>query len=110
MFDVQVRKTGRLLVSHEAPFTGGFGGEISAAVQENCFLHLEAPIVRVCGYALNIKCVFNATFGCCFIFFFKASSFFLLCRYDVPFPLIFERFYMPDVHKNVDAIKKTVKF
>jgi hypothetical protein len=30
--------------------------------------------------------------------------------YDVPFPLIFERFYMPDVYKNIEAIKKTVKF
>eukprot|EP00657_Telonema_sp_P-1_P012302 TRINITY_DN8798_c0_g1_i1.p1 TRINITY_DN8798_c0_g1~~TRINITY_DN8798_c0_g1_i1.p1 ORF type:complete len:139 (+),score=49.76 TRINITY_DN8798_c0_g1_i1:169-585(+) len=44
-----VLKTGRLLISHEAPITGGFGAELSAYVQENCFLHLEAPIHRVCG-------------------------------------------------------------
>jgi len=44
-----VVKTGRLLISHEAPITGGFGAEISAYVQENCFLNLEAPVHRVCG-------------------------------------------------------------
>mmetsp|Transcript_41281 Transcript_41281/g.129307 ORF Transcript_41281/g.129307 Transcript_41281/m.129307 type:complete len:323 (+) Transcript_41281:137-1105(+) len=44
-----VQKTGRLVVSHEAPVTGGFAGEISAAVQEDCFLSLEAPVQRVCG-------------------------------------------------------------
>lgn len=44
-----VRKTGRLLINHEAPRTSGFGAEIAAAIQEVCFLHLESPIVRVCG-------------------------------------------------------------
>ncbi|CAK4635359.1 hypothetical protein LEN26_007083 [Aphanomyces euteiches] len=45
-----VRKTGRLIVSHEAPKTGGFAGEIASTIQERCFLSLEAPIQRVCGY------------------------------------------------------------
>jgi len=45
-----VKKTGRLIISHEAPTTAGFGAEISAKIQERCFLHLEAPIKRVCGY------------------------------------------------------------
>ncbi|ABG40555.1 Transketolase, central region [Paraglaciecola sp. T6c] len=44
-----VRKTGRLLINHEAPQTGGFASEISATVQERCFLYLESPITRVCG-------------------------------------------------------------
>lgn len=44
-----VKKTGRLLINHEAPQTGGFASEISAAVQERCFLYLESPITRVCG-------------------------------------------------------------
>ncbi|KAI9989647.1 hypothetical protein PInf_019932 [Phytophthora infestans] len=45
-----VRKTGRLVISHEAPKSGGFAAEISSSIQERCFLSLEAPIQRVCGY------------------------------------------------------------
>jgi 2-oxoisovalerate dehydrogenase E1 component beta subunit len=44
-----VFKTGRLVVTHEAPLTGGFAGEIAAAIQERCFLYLESPIARVTG-------------------------------------------------------------
>ncbi|ALS98451.1 alpha-ketoacid dehydrogenase subunit beta [Lacimicrobium alkaliphilum] len=44
-----VVKTGRLLISHEAPLTGGFASEIAATVQDKCFLNLESPIARVCG-------------------------------------------------------------
>ncbi|OIQ47036.1 MAG: alpha-ketoacid dehydrogenase subunit beta [Gammaproteobacteria bacterium MedPE] len=44
-----VTKTGRLIISHEAPITGGFAGEISATISDQCFLHLESPIGRVCG-------------------------------------------------------------
>jgi pyruvate dehydrogenase E1 component beta subunit len=45
-----VRKTGRCVVVHEAPKTAGLGAEIAAGVMENCFLHLEAPVQRVCGF------------------------------------------------------------
>jgi len=45
-----VQKTGRLIIAHEAPQTNGFGAEISAKIQERCFLHLQSPIQRVCGY------------------------------------------------------------
>jgi 2-oxoisovalerate dehydrogenase E1 component beta subunit len=45
-----VRKTGRVLVVHEAPKTCGFGAELVALVNEKAFLHLEAPPARVCGF------------------------------------------------------------
>ncbi|XDV39703.1 hypothetical protein PO909_008903 [Leuciscus waleckii] len=54
-----VVKTGRLLVSHEAPVTGGFAAEISSTVQEECFLNLEAPISRVCGYDTPFPHIFE---------------------------------------------------
>ncbi len=44
-----VMKTGRLLVSQEAPLTAGFASEIAATIQQECFLHLESPVERVCG-------------------------------------------------------------
>jgi 2-oxoisovalerate dehydrogenase E1 component beta subunit len=45
-----VVKTGRLIVAHEAPSTGGFGAEIAATVHAECFLSMLAPVRRVCGY------------------------------------------------------------
>ena len=47
--------------------------------EQECFLHLEAPIARVCGV-------------------------------DAPFPLAFEKLYLPDELKVFDAIKRTVRF
>jgi len=45
-----VRKTGRLVVVHEAPSNVGVGAEIAARVTEQCFYSLEAPVLRVCGF------------------------------------------------------------
>src|SRR5258707_4675628 len=45
-----VKKTGRCVIAHEATRTCGFGAELVALVQEHCFYHLEAPIVRVTGW------------------------------------------------------------
>jgi acetoin:2,6-dichlorophenolindophenol oxidoreductase subunit beta len=42
-----VRRTGRLLVVHEAVATGGFGGEIAATVAEELFASLKAPVRRL---------------------------------------------------------------
>jgi pyruvate dehydrogenase E1 component beta subunit len=44
-----VRKTGRVVIVHEAPRTCGFGAEIAAMIAERAILHLEAPIRRVAG-------------------------------------------------------------
>lgn len=45
-----VDRTGRLVVVHEAPVTGGLGAEIAARVTERCFYRLEAPVQRVGGF------------------------------------------------------------
>lgn len=42
-----VAKTGRVAILHEAPLTGGFGGELVATIQQECFYSLEAPIIRI---------------------------------------------------------------
>jgi len=74
-----VKKTGRCIVSHEAPKTGGFAAEVAAEIQDRCFLSLESPVKRVCGY-------------------------------DTPFPLVFEKLYLPDTLKNFEAIKSAVQY
>lgn len=45
-----VQKTGRCLIVHEATKTSGFGAELMAQVQENCFYNLESKIIRVTGW------------------------------------------------------------
>jgi len=45
-----VKRTGRLVIVHEAGMTAGPGAEISAEVQKRCFLKLEAPVKRVTGW------------------------------------------------------------
>ncbi|MCA9285774.1 MAG: alpha-ketoacid dehydrogenase subunit beta [Phycisphaerales bacterium] len=45
-----VKKTGRVVIVHEAPKTAGFGAEIATRITEECFLHLEAPPQRVTGF------------------------------------------------------------
>ncbi|MHC2300621.1 branched-chain alpha-keto acid dehydrogenase E1 component [Rhizobium mongolense USDA 1844] len=45
-----VTKTGRCVVVHEATLTSGFGAEVVSLVQEHCFYHLEAPVMRVAGW------------------------------------------------------------
>lgn len=45
-----VKKTGRVVIVHEAPKTGGFGAEVSATVAEDAMLYLRGPVVRVAGF------------------------------------------------------------
>ena len=73
-----VKKTGRLLIAHEAPKTGGFAAEIAAEIQEECIYELKSPIIRVTGW-------------------------------DTPFPLVFERIYLPDKLRCYEAILKSMK-
>ena len=45
-----VKRTGRLVVVHEAGRTGGVGAEIGAEIQKQCFLKLNAPVKLVTGW------------------------------------------------------------
>ena len=53
-----VKKTGRVIVTHEACRTGGFGAEIAAQISEKLFDELDAPVMRVCGADIPVP---NAT-------------------------------------------------
>ncbi|QGI66036.1 hypothetical protein CEK26_009987 [Fusarium fujikuroi] len=69
-----VRKTGRVMVVHEAMVNAGIGAEVAATIQEDhdTFLRLEAPVARVAGWSIHS-------------------------------PLLYERFNVPDVAKTVSA-------
>ena len=54
-----VRKTGRLIVLHEATLTGGFGGEIVSRVMESAFEYLDAPPLRVAAEDLPVPFSIN---------------------------------------------------
>jgi pyruvate dehydrogenase E1 component beta subunit len=54
-FDIEtivssVKKTGRIVIVHEACKTCGFGAEIAAQIAERALLHLKAPIIRIAGF------------------------------------------------------------
>jgi len=75
-----VRKTGRLVIVHEAVKTLGFGAEIAARVSEEALLSLEAPIKRVTGWDIPI-----------------------------PYPKL-EDYYFPDKNRILKGIMETARF
>lgn len=75
-----VKKTGRLVILHEAPKTCGFGSELAAVVNDKAFEHLKAPIVRVTGPDTTIP----------------------LAR--------LEDYYLPDVGRCVKAIERVLSY
>jgi 2-oxoisovalerate dehydrogenase E1 component beta subunit len=72
-----VRKTGRCVVVHEAPVFGGYGAELAARITEKCFHDLEAPVLRVGGFATPYP------------------------------PSCLEGHYLPDVDRILDAVDQT---
>lgn len=55
-----VRKTGRAVISHEAPRSNGIGADIAAEIQAECFLSLEAPVQRVTGWDTHVPLMFES--------------------------------------------------
>lgn len=53
-----VRKTGRVIITHEASERTGFGAELAAQIADKLFDELDAPILRVCGANIPVP---NAT-------------------------------------------------
>lgn len=49
-----VKKTGRVVIVHEAQRTGGLGNDIISLINDTCFLHLRAPIARVTGFDVPV--------------------------------------------------------
>ncbi|GAB4818066.1 hypothetical protein N2152v2_005112 [Parachlorella kessleri] len=48
--EASLNRTGRLVVTHEAPLTSGFGAEVVSSLVQRCFWRLEAPPLRVAGW------------------------------------------------------------
>lgn len=76
-----VRKTNRAMIVHEAPRTGGFGGEVAAILAESAFEHLDAPVVRVTGLDAH-----------------------------VPFAPPLEKYYLPNVTDIVESARKLARY
>lgn len=78
--ELSVKKTGRAVVVHEAPGSGGLGGEIGQRLTESCFYKLLAPVLRVTGYDTPYP------------------------------PSRIEDDYLPDADRVLDAVEKTMGY
>ena len=54
------KKTGRVIIAHEAPKTSGFGAELASGIQEKCFTYLKAPIKRCTGWDTHFPSAFES--------------------------------------------------
>lgn len=75
-----VRKTGRVVIVHEAPKTCGLGAEIIALINERAFLSLQAPIERVTGFDIPVPLLKS------------------------------EHYYLPNPKRIIMAVKKVMSF
>lgn len=75
---VSVRKTGRIVITHEAATFMGIGAEIAARVQDQCFYSLEAPVQRVGGFTVPYP------------------------------PAKLEEYFLPDADRILDAVDRTL--
>jgi pyruvate/2-oxoglutarate/acetoin dehydrogenase E1 component len=76
-----VKKTGRIVIVHEAPVFGGFGGEIAGLVADKAIDYLDGPVKRV-----------GAQFT------------------PIPNWNKMEEYYLPDVKKIVDSVGEVIRF
>lgn len=86
--------TGRVIIVHEAGKTGSVGSELSAEIQERCFTRLEAPVMRVTGWECVLLTFLLATDG----------------DYSTPFGMAYEKFYLPEQIRILDAIIQTMQY
>jgi 2-oxoisovalerate dehydrogenase E1 component beta subunit len=77
--EISVRKTGRLVVTHEASEFLGIGAEIAARIAERCFYSLEAPVLRVGGFSVPYP------------------------------PAKLEEHFLPDPDRILDAVDRTLR-
>lgn len=56
-----VKRTGKAIIVHESMSNAGVGAEVAATIQEACFLSLEAPIKRICGWSTHMGLVYEVS-------------------------------------------------
>lgn len=105
-----VKKTGRLVISHEATKTCGFAAEIAQTVQEEAFGYLEVSHPLFFSFELDFLSILYQLLlsnypGPVLT---SQAPIQRVCGYDTPFALIFEPFYKPDQWKCYETIKNVV--